>query len=179
LAIDEKALGPEHPSTATSLNDLAVLLRDQGNYAGARPLYDRALPILEEALGPEHPDTARSLNNFANLIQAQGDFAGARPLYDRALAIYEKALGPEHPNTNRGRNNLARLLLMSRQLLKRSLLAKPLSLLMTKFLDGTTLGPRTVLASLRTHATRLAAPTRRRRCGSGMGVTEPEKPKAP
>jgi tetratricopeptide (TPR) repeat protein len=36
LAINEKALGPEHPLTATSLNNLAALLKDQGDYAGAR-----------------------------------------------------------------------------------------------------------------------------------------------
>ena len=43
LAIREKALGPEHPDTATSLNNLAFLLREQGDLAGARPLYERAL----------------------------------------------------------------------------------------------------------------------------------------
>ena len=106
----EKALGPEHPDTATSLNDLAALLQAQGDLAGARPLYERALAIREKALGPEHPDTATSLNNLALLLQAQGDLAGARPLYERALAICEKALGPEHPETATSLNNLAVLL---------------------------------------------------------------------
>ena len=41
-----------------SLNNLALLLMDQGDFAGARPLYERALAICEKALGPEHPDTA-------------------------------------------------------------------------------------------------------------------------
>jgi hypothetical protein len=40
LAIREKVLGAEHPDTAMSLNNLAELLRSQGDYAGARPLYD-------------------------------------------------------------------------------------------------------------------------------------------
>ena len=61
-------------------DDLAGLLWDQGDLAGARPLYERALAIFEKALGPEHPDTARSLNNLASLLQAQGDLAGARAL---------------------------------------------------------------------------------------------------
>ncbi len=34
LAIREKALGPEHPDVATSLNNLALLYDDQGRYAG-------------------------------------------------------------------------------------------------------------------------------------------------
>ncbi len=38
LAIDEKALGPEHPSVATSLNNLAELYPTQGKYAEAEPL---------------------------------------------------------------------------------------------------------------------------------------------
>ena len=37
LAIREDALGPEHPDTATALNNLANLFRDQGDYAEARP----------------------------------------------------------------------------------------------------------------------------------------------
>jgi tetratricopeptide (TPR) repeat protein len=51
LAIDEKALGPEHPHTATSLNNQAELYRTQGRYYEAEPLYRRALAIDEKALG--------------------------------------------------------------------------------------------------------------------------------
>ena len=87
LAIREKVLGAEHPDTATSLNNLALLLQAQGDLAGARPLHERALAIREKVLGAEHPDTATSLSNLASLLQAQGDLAGARPLHERALAI--------------------------------------------------------------------------------------------
>ena len=110
LAICEKALGPDHPDTATSLNNLAVLLRAQGDFAAARPLFERALAICEKALGPDHPNTAASLNNLAVLLRAQGDFAAARPLFERALAICEKALGPDHPEAAGSLNNLASLL---------------------------------------------------------------------
>jgi len=110
LAIREDALGPEHPDTATSLNNLATLLNAQGDFAGARSLCERALAICEKALGPEHSGTARSLDSLAAQLHAQGDFAGAWPLYERALAIYEKALGPEHPDTATSLNNLALLL---------------------------------------------------------------------
>lgn len=67
LAIKEKALGPEHPLVATSLNNLAAPYDDQGQYAQAEPLYQRALAILEKALGPEHPAEAASLENAAML----------------------------------------------------------------------------------------------------------------
>jgi hypothetical protein len=62
-------LGPEHPDTADSLNNLANLLCDEGDFAAARPLYEHALAIREKVLGPEHPDTADSLNNLASLLQ--------------------------------------------------------------------------------------------------------------
>ena len=65
LQIVEKVLGPEHPRTATSLNNLALQYKTLGAYDQALPLYQRALAIREKALGPEHPDTAVSLNNLA------------------------------------------------------------------------------------------------------------------
>ena len=45
LAITEQALGPDHPRTATGLNNLAVFHYLQGQYAQAEPLYTRALEI--------------------------------------------------------------------------------------------------------------------------------------
>ena len=63
LAIAEKALGPEHPNVATSLNNLAELYRAQGQYAEAEPFYKRALAIWEKALGPEHPSVDISTPN--------------------------------------------------------------------------------------------------------------------
>jgi tetratricopeptide (TPR) repeat protein len=110
LAIREKALGPEHPLTATSLNNLALLLQAQGDLAGAQPLYERALAIREKVLGREHLHIASTLSNLAVALRAQGDLAGARPLHERALAIREKALGPEHPHTAISLNNIGLLL---------------------------------------------------------------------
>jgi tetratricopeptide (TPR) repeat protein len=57
LAIREKALGPDHPDTAQSLNNLAALYYSQGNYAKAEPILIRALAIREKVLGPNHPET--------------------------------------------------------------------------------------------------------------------------
>jgi tetratricopeptide (TPR) repeat protein len=99
LEILEKVLGPENPSTATCLSNLALLLYEKGDYEGAAPLYRRALEIDEKVLGPENPSTAKCLSNLALLLYAKGDYEGAEPLYRRALEIRERALGPEHPYT--------------------------------------------------------------------------------
>src|ERR1019366_8744336 len=77
LAINEKALGPDHPNVATALNNLAELLQEKGDYTRAEPLLRRALAINEKALDPDHPDVARDLNNLAALLYAKGDHAEA------------------------------------------------------------------------------------------------------
>ena len=99
--------GPDHPTTALSLNSLALVYASQGAYAKAEPLYIRAMAINEKVLGPDHPDTARSINNLASLHSSQGAYAKAEPLYIRALAINEKVLGPNHSDTALSLNNLA------------------------------------------------------------------------
>ncbi len=105
----EKALGPDHLQTATSLNNLASLYQEQGFHAKAEPLFIRALAITEKALGPDHPDTATSLNNLALLNTDQGLYAKAEPLFIRALSITQKELGPYHPSTAANLGNLASL----------------------------------------------------------------------
>ena len=47
----ETSLGPQHPDVATSLNNLAGLLRSQGEYASARPLFERAEAITNARRG--------------------------------------------------------------------------------------------------------------------------------
>ena len=69
LAIREQELGPTHPNTASSLNNLAGLYESQGNYNEALPLCQRALAICEKQLGPTHPDTVTIRENYTDLLQ--------------------------------------------------------------------------------------------------------------
>ena len=87
LDVAEKAVGPNHPSVATSLNNLAALYRAQGQYAQAEPLHKRALAIWEKALGPDHPDVATSLENMAELYRKIGRAKEAESLAARAARI--------------------------------------------------------------------------------------------
>jgi tetratricopeptide (TPR) repeat protein len=99
LKMSEKAFGPEDPGTAGMLNGLAWTYYSMGDYAKAKPLFQRALKIREKALGPDHPLTAQSLDGLAVTCREMGDYAKAEPLFQRALKIDEKALGPENPTT--------------------------------------------------------------------------------
>jgi tetratricopeptide (TPR) repeat protein len=85
LAIREKALGPEHPDVAQSLNNLAGVYRDQGHYGDAEPLYRRSLSLFAKALGPDHPSVASSLNNVVRLYRDQHRNAEALPLVRTAI----------------------------------------------------------------------------------------------
>ena len=97
LRIWQKVLGPEHPDTATSLNNLAALYQAMGEYAKAEPLFQEALRIRQKVLGPEHPDTATSLNNLAVLYEEMGEYAKAEPLFQEALQICRRFLGQNIP----------------------------------------------------------------------------------
>jgi len=85
-----KKNGPDHPQTATSLNNLGELYRTVGMYDLAEPLHKRALAIREKALGPDHPHTATSVNNLGALYENMGEYDLAEPLCKRALGINEK-----------------------------------------------------------------------------------------
>ncbi|MGD1909623.1 MAG: tetratricopeptide repeat protein [Rivularia sp. (in: cyanobacteria)] len=60
-------LGENHPHTATSLNNLAYLYKNQGRYEEAEALYIQALELTKQLQGVNHPDTASSLSNLALL----------------------------------------------------------------------------------------------------------------
>jgi len=103
-------LGPEHPDVASTLNNLAILLVEEGEPQEARLLHERALRIREKAFGPDHPAVAQSVQNLASAIRATGDYRQALTLYERALEIYRTALGPEHPRVAMTHYNVGCLL---------------------------------------------------------------------
>ncbi|CAN0111092.1 unnamed protein product, partial [Ectocarpus sp. 8 AP-2014] len=110
IEIEEKTLGPDHPSLAMSLNNRAESLRAQnttlravhhrqGMDDEAEVLFERAQTIQENVLGPTHLHLAATLNNRAGLFSTQGKYHEAQPLFERALAINMATLGSDHPST--------------------------------------------------------------------------------
>jgi hypothetical protein len=51
LARREKVLGPEHPSTLTSMSNLALVLDSQGKYEEAESMNRQTLARREKVLG--------------------------------------------------------------------------------------------------------------------------------
>jgi tetratricopeptide (TPR) repeat protein len=101
--------GSDDLALADTLYNLAILRRQQGEFAEADGLYRRALEIRERKEGPNHPDVAATLNNLAGLEAAQGDYDAAQPLLERALSIRQAALGNNDVLTVQSMNNLALL----------------------------------------------------------------------
>ena len=102
-----RVLGPDHPATLGSRNDLAGAYRGVGDLGRAIPLYEQTVADRERVLGPDHPETLTSRNDLAGAYQAAGDLSRAIPLYEQTLADRERVQGPDHPETLTSRNDLA------------------------------------------------------------------------
>jgi tetratricopeptide (TPR) repeat protein len=107
LTISQEQLKENHPSIATSLNNLAELYRITGRQVEAEPLFVLALEIREKQLGANHPETASSLNNLAALYYSTDRYADIEALYLRSLEIKKQQLGEYHSSTAFSLNNLA------------------------------------------------------------------------
>jgi CHAT domain-containing protein len=97
LALWEKALGPDHPRVARSLDLLGLQYLGKRDHAHAEPLFQRALTVWEKAPGRERSNAAIALDDLARLYENQADYARAEIFYQRALALRETALGSDHP----------------------------------------------------------------------------------
>ena len=76
-------LGPEHPDTLASVNNLGLVLESQGRYEEAETMHRRALEAREKVLGPEHPDTLTSVSNLGSVLERQGKYEEAEAMHRR------------------------------------------------------------------------------------------------
>jgi tetratricopeptide (TPR) repeat protein len=107
LALRRRALGPDHPDTLTSMNNLARSYYEAGRLDESLSLSEEALPRLRSRLGAGHIDTLDALNNLASAYQATGRFADAVPLFEDLVAQRRSRLGPDEIDTLIAMDNLA------------------------------------------------------------------------
>ena len=100
-------LGPDHPSTLTSRNNLAYAYQDVGRLDDAITLHRQTLEDRTRILGPHHPSTLISRSNLASAYWHAGRLDDAITLYGKTLEDFENLLGPRHPSTLISRSNLA------------------------------------------------------------------------
>ena len=107
ITISKMLLGAEHPSTALSYHNFAIMCLDLGAHEKALEYFEKALTVRKKVLGIEHPDTADTYGAIGNVYKEQGNYRKALAFNEKALAIKEKVLGAEHLETANTYINLA------------------------------------------------------------------------
>ena len=97
MKLRKAKLGPDHPDTLTSMNNLAMAYQDAGKLDLALPLFEETLRLRKAKLGPDHPDTLTSMNNLAMAYQDAGKLDLALPLYEETLKLKKAKLGRTIP----------------------------------------------------------------------------------
>ena len=109
VAVDslDGLLGPDHPASLASCNNLAYAYHAVGHLSDAIALYQQVLTDSIRVLGQDHPDTLASCNDLAGAYESAGRLTEAIALYEQVQEDYTRILGDNHPSTLTSRNNLA------------------------------------------------------------------------
>jgi serine/threonine protein kinase/tetratricopeptide (TPR) repeat protein len=107
VKIRREKLGPDHPNTLTSLNNLGLAYQEAGQLDQALPLLKQTVELSTGKLGIRDPRTLTIMNNLAEGYRAAGQLDQALPLLERTLELRKAELGMDHPETLSSLNNLA------------------------------------------------------------------------
>ena len=105
----EEILGAEHPDTAASKHELALVYRSRGNYARAEALLREVLAVRTTRLGADHPEALASRHELADVYRTQGRYEAAEALLKEVVAARTARLGADHPDTMSSQHRLAGL----------------------------------------------------------------------
>lgn len=86
--------GGGSPDVAGRIQHVADRYAEQGKYAEAERLYQRALTVREEFLGPEHPEVAATLDGYAALLRKLDRTRDAEAMEARAAAAIRARQAP-------------------------------------------------------------------------------------
>ncbi|KAM3470257.1 hypothetical protein MY5147_006524, partial [Beauveria neobassiana] len=100
-------LGADHPSTLTSMANLASTYRNQGRWEEAEGLEVQVIETSKTKLGADHPDTLASMANLASTYRNQGRWEEAERLFVQVMETSKTKLGADHPSTLTSMANLA------------------------------------------------------------------------
>ena len=85
LRVAESHGGPHHPTVASSLSDLAIILHKKGRLLEAERSLRRALDIHRGVHPPDHPDVIANLKSLAAVLIERHCYAEAEVLMRTAL----------------------------------------------------------------------------------------------
>jgi serine/threonine protein kinase/tetratricopeptide (TPR) repeat protein len=99
VATRQRVLGPSHPDTLRSMEDLAWLLSQEGQLVEAERLQRQVLAARRDTLHPDAESLARAEDHLAATLAEAGRFGEAEGLDREALALTTRSLGDTHPLT--------------------------------------------------------------------------------
>ena len=101
-----ESIGPRHPDTLTTQNNLASALGKMGRLEEAEALFRQTLETRRQVIGPEHPSTLANVRGLAEVVAARGRRDEAEALLRSCLEIQRRTLGPDHSDTRRTEKQL-------------------------------------------------------------------------
>ncbi|KAF7553925.1 hypothetical protein G7Z17_g3294 [Cylindrodendrum hubeiense] len=117
VELRREEFGLDHPSTLTSMANLASTYRNQGRWDEAEKLEVQVMETNRMKLGVNHPDTLSSMANLASTFRDQGRWEEAEKLEGRwdeaekleiqVMETRKIILGVDHPDTLISIANLA------------------------------------------------------------------------
>jgi hypothetical protein len=90
-------LGPHHPDTLVSRNNLASAYEAAGQAARAIAIWEKMLPAARTVFGPGHPNTLTICGAQASARESVGQWAQAEPLRRELLARRRETAEPLSP----------------------------------------------------------------------------------
>lgn len=106
LRLSRSSFGDNSVESGHVLWALGILRQQQGEFAGAKDLYDRSLAVLESSGAPQ-TDVSGLLDDLAKLYAREQQWALAKQTYERALQVDRLVLGDDHPSVAAHLHSLA------------------------------------------------------------------------
>ena len=95
LALQKAKLGPEHPGTLTSMNNLAICYATAGRYERALKLYEETLALQKAKLRPNDPAMLGTRVGIASMKVKVGRAVEAAADCRQATEAFEKLNGSD------------------------------------------------------------------------------------
>lgn len=108
FSLREKALGPNHPEVASSLDSLALIYALQGRDSESDAAFERSQAIKRNNREAFSLSLATELTNEGDQCVDGGKYNEAASCYTRARIVYEKALGPDDLTVAQAYDKLAK-----------------------------------------------------------------------
>jgi TPR repeat protein/Tfp pilus assembly protein PilF len=111
LGLAQKNLGKSHAVAIMAERQLGEIILQQGDVAGAKSLFNKAVEHATLALGADHPETLTAYALLANLYEQKMELDKAAEILTLIQNSYNKGLGADHPVSLRNSLSLARIYL--------------------------------------------------------------------